>query len=103
MFLLSWVGKYLTQLEKALAYGQQDVNVILNNLKINNDILETEEVSAMSCLELAIDYLHITKDQSNRLTIKKEGDFKFMGSKDLVKYVFVNIIKNAFKYARKDA
>ena len=68
---------------------------------INFEFSEFTVCSASQCVKNAIKEFILPDNMINKLSFKKDNDFKFMGNSTLVMHVIMNLLKNAIFYILK--
>jgi signal transduction histidine kinase len=98
--LLKNISNDLTKVFKG---GRKTIDMLLMSMKDKVAADDVKEYSVQECIEEALSEYCMSKAQRQRITFKRENDFKFIGSKHFFKHVLFNLMQNAFKYAGKDA
>lgn len=90
-------------LAKVFKGGRKTIDMLLMSMKDEIAADDVKEYSVLECVKEALSEYCLSKEQRQRITFKKEIDFRFIGSKHFFKHVILNLIQNAFKYAGNGA
>lgn len=91
----------LSGFKKSMTEGSRMIDNILN--AVRTDVLSAEDIGIYnihSTLQAAIDSLKAHDAQKKLIDIKQDNNFEYFASEHFVKHVIINLISNAFKYAK---
>lgn len=88
-------------LERSATEANHVVEMLLSALKDRFRNKE-QEYSIQDVVNEVVQDYGLTKEQKKRLNVSLDDGIKFFGSKHMMKHVFYNLFRNAFKYGGND-
>ena len=94
----------INELMKLTNYCMKNVEIILTASKnVNTQYSDIKKYSVVKCIEIALEEFYLTEEQKNKIHFDNSVDFKFKGSRHLLKHVIFNLLKNTFAHAGREA
>lgn len=90
-------------LEHIIEFSIKDTKLILGNIKNANYSYDDKEYFIKDVFKEAFEEYYMEENQRSRVTFQIKENFKFIGSKFLIKHVIFNLFKNALTHAGNDA
>ncbi|XWN35542.1 MAG: ATP-binding protein [Roseivirga sp.] len=82
--------------------GMETINRMLATMRNNVSEHDFAILSMQTCVGNALEAYGLTKYQQDRILVDLEEDFMFYGSEYYIQHIIFNLLKNAYKYSRKD-
>ncbi len=83
--------------ERTSQEASKVVEILLMSLK-DRFINQEKEYHISEVVKEAVNDYSIDQEQKDKIKMNLEGDFSFFGSKQMMKHVLYNLMRNAFKY-----
>lgn len=88
--------------EKALKNAEKIIEILLVSLK-DRFINQEQEYSIVDIIKEAVDDCRYSNpNEKDKITMNLDADIRFFGSKYMMKHIFYNLTRNAFKYGGED-
>ncbi len=99
---LNLIEDGIQRIERAADSSNQTISLILNNLILEEKRNVPKDLcSVTKCIFESIDEYTYPLGNRDNIDISRLNDFQFLGDTNLVKYVFFNLMKNAFYFIEK--